>query len=506
MEAQNRKVVYLIIGSSVSFNLILHLIGDCNAGFHGDELLHIEAGRHLAPGYMDFPPLIAFLAFFQNLFNSDSLFLNHLFIYVASALIIVLCNLITLELEGGKLAFILLNASIIFSPGIGASHSLFLPDIFDQLMWILCAYNLTRYCKNHDQKFILYLSIFAALGFLTKYTIVFLIAGVVISILLFQINILKKKSSWVAFILFLLFISPNILWQFFNGFPVFQHVSKLYETQLTQVSVFEELKSLILYANPLILVFWAMGLFVVPVIQSFRNYRMITVTLLCAFLFLFFAKGKSYYYFPVILATLPFGIVFIESFLLKRGWLVKGYLSLLFLSGILLLPNGIPLFPLNKYIKIYNLKENIDHEIPIPFENYYSTEIWKEILLKVNNTYTNLNPDEQVNCLIWGRHYSESSGINLFGKKFGLPKAFSFHSSCYSWVPDFSRNITVIAISDANLKMEYWKRFFDQVEEIGFVENHYTSDYKWYKQHIYLCRKLKYNSTELKNIFKDEIF
>ncbi len=506
MEAQNRKVAYLLIASAVSFNLMLHLIGDWNAGYHGDELLHIEAGRHLAAGYFDFPPLIAFLAFFQNLFNSNSIFLNHLFVYVASALIIVLCNLIALELEGGRLALILLNASIIFSPGIGASHSLFLPDVFDQLVWVICAYNLIQYCKRQDHKFIICFSIFAALGFLTKYTIVFLITGFGISVLLFQLNILKKKSSWAAMILFIVIISPNVLWQVYNGFPVFRHVSKLYETQLTQVSVFHELKSLIIYANPLTLVFWALGLIVVPVVQRFRKYRMITVTLVFAFVILFLAKGKSYYYFPIILSALPFGLVFLESFFQKRKWLFTGYLSLMFMSGIILLPNGIPLLPLNNYIETYYLKENSDHKIPLPFENYYSTEIWKQILSKVNYTYTNLNPVEQRNCLIWGRHYSESCGINLLGKKFGLPDAFSFHSSCYSWVPDFSQNITVIAISDANLQMEYWKRFFDQVEEIGSVENHYTSDYKWYKQHIYLCRKLKYNSTELKNIFKDEIF
>jgi hypothetical protein len=51
-----------------------------------------------------------------------------------------------------------------------------------------------------------------------------------------------------------------------------------------------------------------------------------------------------------------------------------------------------------------------------------------------------------------------------------------------------------------------WHQYFDEVEEIGSVENLYTSDYKWYRQHIYLCRKLKYNSAGLKQKFKDEIF
>ena len=94
----------------------------------------------------------------------------------------------------------------------------------------------------------------------------------------------------------------------------------------------------------------------------------------------------------------------------------------------------------------------------------------------------------------------------MFGKTYDLPGAFSFHSSCYPWVPEFECDITIIAISDSNLEREYWCRYFDEVEEVGFVENYYASDYKWYKQHIFLCRKLKYNSAALKEIFKDEIF
>jgi hypothetical protein len=42
------KTEHLIIAVFLVFNLTLHIIGDLNSGFQGDELLHIEAGRHLA--------------------------------------------------------------------------------------------------------------------------------------------------------------------------------------------------------------------------------------------------------------------------------------------------------------------------------------------------------------------------------------------------------------------------------------------------------------------------
>ncbi|MCG8483830.1 MAG: hypothetical protein MJA31_11015, partial [Clostridia bacterium] len=58
--------LFTVLGFVV-FNLALHMYADSHAGYHGDELMHIDAGRHLAFGYADFPPVIGVLAFLQNL-------------------------------------------------------------------------------------------------------------------------------------------------------------------------------------------------------------------------------------------------------------------------------------------------------------------------------------------------------------------------------------------------------------------------------------------------------
>ena len=84
--------------------------------------------------------------------------------------------------------------------------------------------------------------------------------------------------------------------------------------------------------------------------------------------------------------------------------------------------------------------------------------------------------------------------------------AFSFHGSCFKWVPDFSKNATIIVISDFSWDKEHWLRFFYDVQEVGIITNPYAPDYEWHKQHIFLCRKLQYKSEELKQIFKNEIF
>src|SRR5258708_23672580 len=53
---------------------LAHLATSANYGFLRDELYYIEAGKHLAFGYAEFPPLIALLAAFVHQLIAGSLF------------------------------------------------------------------------------------------------------------------------------------------------------------------------------------------------------------------------------------------------------------------------------------------------------------------------------------------------------------------------------------------------------------------------------------------------
>ena len=129
--------------------LAIHLVADSNSGFQVDELLHIETGNNLAFGYMEFPPMIGMLAFFQNLFQSDSVFVHHLFAHLAAILILIVVSKITIELGGKAQAVFLVLLCIIVAPAFGRSHQLFQPVVFSQLFWVLNFYLLTKYAVSY---------------------------------------------------------------------------------------------------------------------------------------------------------------------------------------------------------------------------------------------------------------------------------------------------------------------------------------------------------------------
>src|SRR5689334_23403567 len=87
----------MIIGLA-ALKLVIHLLTSSNYGYFRDELYYIAASKHLAFGYVDFPPFIALLTAFVRLTLGDSLLALHFFPALAGAGVIVLTGLMTRQL------------------------------------------------------------------------------------------------------------------------------------------------------------------------------------------------------------------------------------------------------------------------------------------------------------------------------------------------------------------------------------------------------------------------
>jgi len=504
MTKQNKLIILIFC----IIKLILHLIADYHSGFQGDELLHIETGNHLAFGYMEFPPLIGLLAFIQNLFTSNSVYIHHLFAHISSILIIIYVAKITIELGGKSKALFITLLCVIIAPAFGRSQQLFQPVVFGQLFWVLGYYQLVRYTKYLDKKYLTYLSIFSVIGVLFKYDVLFFIFGIS-SIFFFKRTretILKQNIGLYILISFLL-ILPNIYWQYVNNFPVLQMFGRLYETQLDKLSRIENLKNLILAINPISLIL------VFPVvIYMFKSnkaelYKPLAFSITLSFLLLLICNGKSYYFFPIILTTLPFGGIFWEqNSIQKRKWVIYPIAILLFLSS-LLIPFGMPIYSFNKMlnsIQKYESQKVEGGKYAVRYDEYYTKEKWKTTMTELQKVYVSLPETDKKNCLIWGKHYAQAGAINLLGKEYNLPKAFSYHGSFYSWTPNGEMPNTVIALSYQ--VGDFFNPYFEEVTLVKSIYNPYADNEEELYQRIYTCKKPKQNFEKMKELFKDRIF
>jgi len=502
------KQTKLIIVIFCIIKLTLHLIADSNSGFQGDELLHIETGNHLAFGYMEFPPLIGVLAFIQNLFNTNSVYIHHLFSHISSILIIVYVAKITIELGGKSKALFLTLLCIIIAPAFGRSQQLFQPVVFGQLFWVLGFYQLVRFTKYLDKKYLSYLVIFAVIGFLFKYDILFFIFG--LSSLFFfkrtRETLLKQNIGLHIAIAFLL-ILPNIYWQYTNNFPVLQMFGRLYETQLDKLSRIDNLKNLLLAINPvsLILVFPAL-------VYMFKSnkpelYKPLAFSISLSFFLLLFTNGKSYYFFPIILTILPFGAIFWEQKVIQnRRWVIYPIATILFLGSILI-PFGMTVYSFPKMLHSIQKYEPLKVEggkYAVRYDEYYTQKKWKITLTELKKVYDSLPESEKQNCLIWGKHYGQAGAINLLGKEYNLPKAFSYHGSFYSWTPNGEMPNTIIALSYQ--VGDFFNPYFEEVILVKTIYNPYADNEEELYQRIYVCSKPKQNFEKMKVLFSTRIF
>ncbi|VXB81257.1 Dolichyl-phosphate-mannose-protein mannosyltransferase [Flavobacterium sp. 9R] len=488
--------------------LFLHLIADYHSGFQGDELLHIETGNHLAFGFMEFPPLIGVVAFIQNLFASNSVYIHHLFSHISSILILIYVAKITIELGGKNRALFLALLCIIIAPGFGRSQQLFQPVVFGQLFWVLGFYQLVRYTKYLDKKYLTYLSIVAVVGVLFKYDVLFFVFG--LSSLFFfkrtRTTLLKQNIGIYLTICFL-FLLPNLYWQFANNFPVLQMFSRLYETQLDKLSRIENLKNLILAINPISLILVAPALLQLFKFYTTELYKPVVGSIVLSFLLLLFCNGKSYYFFPIVLTILPFGALFWEqSVIQKRNWVMYPIAILLFL-GALLIPFGMPVYSFNEMlnsIQKYEHQKVEGGKYAVRYDEYYSKEKWETTMTELQLIYDRLPKNEKPNCLIWGKHYGQAGAVNLLGKAYHLPKAFSYHGSFYSWAPNGAMPNTVIALSYQI--GDFFHPYFSEVTLVKTIYNPYADNEEELYQKIYICKKPKQHFEKMKELFKHRIF
>ncbi len=487
--------------------LALHLIGDAISGFQGDELLHIETGNHPALGYMEFPPLIGWLAFVQNLFHSQSVFVHHLFSHLAAIIILVVVAKTTVQLGGGHKAVFLVLLCILIAPAFGRSQQLFQPVVFSQLFWVLSFYQLVRFVRSPQHKYLLYLIFSIAFGFLAKYDIVFFIAGLTGLLFYKPTRQFILRASAVKYgLLFLALVMPNLLWQYRHDYPVLQMFSRLYETQLDNLSVTGVLKQLLVSLNPLTAVFWVAGIFFMFSAKRKVLYRPIAVSMIITICLLAFSKSKAYYFYPVILCLLPFGCIWFEQKVLAfRAWIIYPVTGLLLAVGFVMVPFGLALMPLQSFIKFAHLKQKNGH-YEVEYTEYYAKEKWHKTLVQLAAVYDSLPATEKQGCLIWGKHYSQAGMVNLFRKQYGLPAAFSYHGSFYLWAPTGNMPQTVIAFTNDEAGIDFFQDFFNTVIPVRRVYNPYADFDKDRWQTIYICKDPKQNFAGLKTDFRKRIF
>jgi hypothetical protein len=421
-----------IVGVLCLVKFAIHWVGNQNYGFHRDELLHLSVSEHLAWGYFEFPPFIAWIEKLSYLFFDYSLLGARLFPTLAGIAILVLCCMMAKELGGKSKSALLAGICVLAFLPFFRNHTLFQPVAFDQLFWTLGFYLLIKFMNSKKKEHLLLLGFVAGLGLLNKYTMLVWGFGIATGLIFYNKGELYK-SKWLyvsGLIAFLVFL-PNIIWQIQHDLPFFLHLEVLNEKQLAGINPWEF--GLVQLEFPLTLAVSLIGIYGLLATEKLKKYRSAAIAVLVIFFTMWIMKSKAYYFFAAYPVLFAAGSVQIEKWLeTKPNW-NYAVAVLLFLPTIPFIPEAIPILPIEHHVEYLNLQENEEGRVELTGD-YADMFGWEEQVALVDSVYQSLlneyGPDEIV---IWAENYGEAGAVKILGDNYGLPDPISRHGSFWLW-------------------------------------------------------------------------
>jgi hypothetical protein len=496
----------LFSGSAIVFliaaiKLLLHLYAAHNYGYFPDELYFIACGNHLAWGYVDMPPLIAAMMKLTRFLFGDSLQSIRFFAALAGAANILLAGRIAHELGGGRFAQGFTALSVLMaSANLSMDHYMSM-NAFEPLFWMGFAFLVIRIIRTGNQKLWLWAGLIAGIGLNNKYSMAFFCLGVVVGLLLTpQRRVFLQPWIWIAALLALILILPNLMWNVHNHFPFLELMANIRRSGTNMV--FSQLKFLgiqVIFLLPMTLPIWLSGLCWFLFSKDGGRYRVLAYAYLVVLAIMFLPNGKPYYLLPVYPMLMAAGAVFLEKLFSRPRlqWAKPAYAIILVIFGISGIPFSLPVLPPGAYIRYSTLM----HFAPPPIErvrlgpmpHFFADQFgWDEMTQVVAKAYDNLPADERKTTAILTSNYAEAGAIDFLGRKYGLPHAISGNQNYYLWGPDGYTGDSVLAMGFSRQKLE---SNYSSVEEAGTVYHSYSAPQEHFT--VYHCRDPRQPMAEL---------
>jgi 4-amino-4-deoxy-L-arabinose transferase-like glycosyltransferase len=464
--------------------LVIHLYASHYYGYFVDELYYLACSRHLAWGYVDQPPLIALIAWFERHVLGDSLAAIRFLPALAGACEVLLTGLIARELGGGSYASAVAAIAVLASPGILSIDNFLSMNAFEPLIWMGCVWLLLRIWNTGNARLWIWFGILCGVGLENKYSMLIFGAGIVAGLLLTP----KRRAfagpwPWIAAaIAFLLFL-PNLLWNIQHHFPFLELQANIRrsgrDVALSPVQFFLQ-EALVM--NPLTLPVWLAGLWFFFGSRQGKPFRALGWSWVFTALVITFRSPRIYYLFPAFPLLFAGGAVALQdggggkNAWLRRPWARVLLPALIVLAGAILSPLGIPVLSPERFIRYSKALGVTQPAIEMhrlgPLPQIFADQFgWEEMAASVARIYNALPEPVRSRTAIFGQNYGQAGAIDFFGPRYGLPPAISGHQNYFLWGPRGYSGESMIVMDD---REETLKGLFDHVEKAGHVEHPYS--------------------------------
>lgn len=454
--------VYLVAAGVV----VLLLVVSSRYGFHRDELYFVAAGRRLAWGFVDQPPLTPLIARLADVLPGVvGPPVLRIVPACSAGAVVVLAALLAQRFGGGRRAIVLaavFTAVAGFFLGVGHLLS---TTTFDVLVWAIVIVLVAALIDGADPK--LWLGVGAALGIgmLNKFTVVAVVVGLGIGLLLTpQRRILR--TPWLAggVVLAVLISSPTLLWQATNDWP--------------QVEMSQAISGRDGPADYLLIQIAIMSLFlIIPVVAGWwrlmfdaddRRWRTFPIAFVALFVAFLVTGGKGYYVAPLYLPLLAAGALWFADLAVGTRRSLGVLIALGAALGLFL---ALPIVP-PASVGAFN---EVNGELG-------ETYGWPELVDQVEAVYLAIPQPRRSEAVIFTSNYGQAGAIEILGDG-RLPQPVSGHNSYWSWGTSESTG-PIIGVGWVD---ESLRRICPQIDRVGTITNPAGLGNDEYGTALWLC-------------------
>lgn len=483
-EQKNNTLILLLMAFCA---VILHITLNGQYGFHRDELDFIMNARQLDWGYVSYPPITPLFARIGLELFGESLRGLRVLPAIAQGIAMILAALMARDLGGKRIAQILAAFTVFIAPVSLFGGTVIMYFAFDYLWWVMVAYFLVRLLATDDARYWLGIGAGIGLGMMTKYTMIFWVAGLIVAVLVTPARkYLRSKWLYLGAGIALLIFLPNLIWQVQHNFIAFDFLKAIHARDVQWGRADEFLpEQLYLTTNPLSLPLWVVGLGLCLFSVSMKRFRPLGWMFLVTFGLFLINKGRGYYTGPAYVMLLAAGCVGFEGWFARLGgtkrqlgfgliWTLQVIGSVI---GIILMK---PVAPINS--GLWEATTGVTDDL--------FTEMigWQDLTKQVAEIYQAVPDDEKPHTVVLAGNYGEAGAFDLYGDAYGLPPVISGSNSMWYRGYGDPEPETVIVVG---FESNYARNFFKSCQFQGTVMNSWNVKNEETTSHtgLYLCRE-----------------
>jgi 4-amino-4-deoxy-L-arabinose transferase-like glycosyltransferase len=405
-------------------------------GFQQDELYFIEAGRHLAFGYVDQPPLAPLLTRITGLLGVSPTAVRIIPALAGGAIVVTAARFAAL-FGAGRLGRVLAALTMACAPVLLGSVHIGNTTPLELLAWAVVLLCVATALLRHRPRWWLGAGVAAGAGLEANNLMVLLLAGLALGILVSGYRtVLRTRWPWLGAGIAAALWAPNVIWQATHGWPQLAMASALHHENNTVADYAGGLPAEVLYAGLLVA-----PLLIAGFVRLWRTpeVRFIAVAAtLIAIYVLAWVPGKPYYAEGVLPAVLAAGAVAAERWTARTRWprAWRGVVLAVPVVGMaVLLPYTLPILPVADL-----------HAQHVANSTLGDTVGWPQLTRAVAAQDADLVRAGQPPTSVFTGYYGEAAALDVLGSAYHLPPVLSGHNAYWMWGPGSASDHTVLVV------------------------------------------------------------